>query len=645
MPSPHRISVAAALLAALALGAVLVRLAWVGDDTYITLRAVENFVGGLGPVWNAGERVQVFTHPLWFLLLSAGRALYPDSYTVTITLSFVFAGLSAFLLARAAGWRGAALVFLLLLASRSFTDYAVSGLENPLSFALLALFVGRALRTAGDPERRLLELSLLASAIGLTRMDLLIPCTPVVLAALRQMPFPAWLRAVVLGGLPFLGWLAFSSFYYASPFPITAHAKAFATGVPSADLWMQGLRHAQYLVLHDPLTAIAIGAGAVYGAACRRPGALPVVVGLVLYLVYIAKIGGDFMGGRFFTPPFVVAVALLAHALGNLAPRRQLAFAGLVVVALLVPGRPAWTTAAGSEPMPEDVFHRIMDERAFYYRGYGLLSPYRQLPTAGGLSIGLRAMGRTEPVYTAWGMVGSFAFEGGDLQHVVDPWLLDPLLMRLPVGELDGWHAGHFVRSMPTGYFETLAFGTNRLHHPGLARYYDNLQLAIRGPLLARERLAAVWRLWTGELDEGLEDFVRDEYRTPPRIQLAAAELNTPLPQSSMGMGPQWFDEPRARVIYPGGLELLLDEPTTARALSVQVHPGIFMRYEFRLMSGDREVAVLRADARKVRSVHGMQTFELEIPSEAGAFDRILVDVPNHPSHMIAALGSAVLVP
>src|SRR5918992_3618022 len=42
---------------------------WVGDDAYIYLRVVSNLQDGLGPVWNAGERVEVFTSPLWVAML------------------------------------------------------------------------------------------------------------------------------------------------------------------------------------------------------------------------------------------------------------------------------------------------------------------------------------------------------------------------------------------------------------------------------------------------------------------------------------------------------------------------------------------------------------------------------------------------
>ena len=43
--------------------------AWLCDDAYITYRSIDNFVSGYGPVWNSGERVQSYTHPLWFFVL------------------------------------------------------------------------------------------------------------------------------------------------------------------------------------------------------------------------------------------------------------------------------------------------------------------------------------------------------------------------------------------------------------------------------------------------------------------------------------------------------------------------------------------------------------------------------------------------
>ena len=49
---------------------LLIETAWISDDAYITFRSVENFIHGYGLVHNLGERVQVFTHPFWFFVMS-----------------------------------------------------------------------------------------------------------------------------------------------------------------------------------------------------------------------------------------------------------------------------------------------------------------------------------------------------------------------------------------------------------------------------------------------------------------------------------------------------------------------------------------------------------------------------------------------
>lgn len=75
----------------------LINTAWITDDAAITIRTVLNFVNGYGPVFNIGERVQAYTHTLWFFVVSSAmfvsnKSLY-SVYIVSIIIS-----LSAFLL-------------------------------------------------------------------------------------------------------------------------------------------------------------------------------------------------------------------------------------------------------------------------------------------------------------------------------------------------------------------------------------------------------------------------------------------------------------------------------------------------------------------------------------------------------------------
>jgi hypothetical protein len=209
---------------AAALVAVMVRLAWLSDDAYITLRTVENVLAGHGPVWNVGERVQAYTHPLWMWLLVAARWCTGEHYLSTIVTSIVLSGAAAAVLAVRAG-RGAAVVLVLLLASRAFGDYSTSGLETPLS-ALLLVWLAWLDDRPGAGARRLLVVALVTALLGTTRLDLIVLAGPVLLAHLRGVRPGDAVGALGVGLLPLWLWSAFALFYYGSPFPITGPVAA-----------------------------------------------------------------------------------------------------------------------------------------------------------------------------------------------------------------------------------------------------------------------------------------------------------------------------------------------------------------------------------------------------------------------------------
>ena len=114
---------------------VVVRTAWISDDAYITFRTIDNWVHGYGLTWNVYERVQVYTHPLWMLLISGIYFVTREMYYTTIFASIVISSsavaLFAFGIARTKTL--ACLGILLLLFSKAFIDYSTSGLENPLT--------------------------------------------------------------------------------------------------------------------------------------------------------------------------------------------------------------------------------------------------------------------------------------------------------------------------------------------------------------------------------------------------------------------------------------------------------------------------------------------------------------------------------
>jgi arabinofuranosyltransferase len=46
---------------------------WLNEDAYINLRVVDQIFAGNGPVFNAGERIEVATSPAWIAALCLGR--------------------------------------------------------------------------------------------------------------------------------------------------------------------------------------------------------------------------------------------------------------------------------------------------------------------------------------------------------------------------------------------------------------------------------------------------------------------------------------------------------------------------------------------------------------------------------------------
>lgn len=154
------------LLLAAFLAILLLRSAWVTEDAYISFRVVDNFLHGYGLRWNVDERVQVYTDPLFQGLIIIGTWLTGNVYLSTIAISFV-ATLAAFSLitwnAREIGLITASVC---LIFSKAFIDFSISGLENPITHLMIALYLFEYWRKR-DP----LLLSLITALAATNRMD------------------------------------------------------------------------------------------------------------------------------------------------------------------------------------------------------------------------------------------------------------------------------------------------------------------------------------------------------------------------------------------------------------------------------------------------------------------------------------------
>ncbi|MFI9503116.1 flagellar motor control protein ZomB [Nocardia sp. NPDC052566] len=314
---------------------------WIADDGLTVLRTVRNLLAGNGPVFNAGERVEVNTSTAWTYLiwffgwLTQARLEYVVlglALTLSVT-AIVFA-----MLGSATLWGGGRAQLLLpagalvYIAVPPVRDYATSGLESGLVICWLAVLWWWLIRWSLAEKTSLaglFGLSFFAGLAPLIRPEMtLVGALALLMIWCAPLPVRPWMfRAliVVVAGLVPVAYQIWRMGYYGLPYPNTAVAKD-AGGAK----WRQGFGYLWNLVgpywLWVPL--VLLGVAAVVVVRSRRidapsswsdPETKPVlrlrrwlrtpaaVVALVLgsgvlLTVYEIRVGGDFMHGRMLLP-------------------------------------------------------------------------------------------------------------------------------------------------------------------------------------------------------------------------------------------------------------------------------------------------------------------------------------------------------
>ena len=357
---------------------------WIADDGLIVLRTVRHLLAGNGPVFNAGERLEVNTSAAWTVVVTlAGLVPGVRLDWAAVGLGLVCAAIGMGLGMDAARRLhqppcGTVLLPLgaaVLLALKPMRDFITSGLETGLvmlwlagSWWLLVRVVRRDSARRGD---RWPWVAAFVLGLGpLVRPDLGL-FSVLGLALLVMLLRPGWRGllglGLVAGALP-VAYEAFRAGYYGLLVPSAALAKE-----ASRARWDQGL-----VYLHDtvatywlwvPLGCLLLALGALAGL--RRGGwndrwdtlavtLLPVVAGIVM-AVYVTRVGGDFMHGRMLLPAItavLLPVLLVPATRGTALPAAGVAvWFGLAVAGLGVSYADRTPDVGG-----------IYDERAFWSR-------------------------------------------------------------------------------------------------------------------------------------------------------------------------------------------------------------------------------------------------------------------------------------
>lgn len=276
-------------------------------------------------------------------------------------------------------------------------------------------------------------------------------------------------------------------FYYGYPFPNTAYAK-LGSGIPAKQLFLQEIYYYFDSIKYDPLTLNVIAVSLILSFLTRKIFHILLSIGIILYDLYILKIGGDFMSGRFFALPFFAALIIFSLISFN-----DKVLYSIVLCITLIFGAVSISSNNGSiirdVAVPADARFimdtGIADERKAYYHTArrGLLSSNRHRHL-GYPDYSVEVTEQYDSVKKRCGLLGYSALYDGPKNYFIDSCALaDPLLAKLHSAYKANWRIGHFYREDPKGYKESLMNNNNQIEDENLHQLYDKVRLITHGPL------------------------------------------------------------------------------------------------------------------------------------------------------------------
>jgi hypothetical protein len=318
------------------------------EDAYISLRYAENLAGGLGLVYNAGERVFGASTPLYVLFLSGLVRLGVPALEVARPLGALLDGVTFILwggwLLRQTGSLWAPTCFAVLFGLTGVVaQVAVGGMETPIALLLLSLVL------LGYLERRLFLCGVALGLLALARPEGVLAGLVICGDYLRRERRVPW-QVVVPAAVLVLPWLLGAWWYYGSPVPHSIPAKVAAYNLhrdggknfwptlhylaPVPGMW------ARWLATLFIFPCLLLG----FHRALRRQPVLPVL--LLAWWAYLV-LPNTLLFPWYFPPLLLIGFLIAAlgfHGWILSARLRGGAAAVLGVVALLLAIHTAWSS-------------------------------------------------------------------------------------------------------------------------------------------------------------------------------------------------------------------------------------------------------------------------------------------------------------
>ena len=486
--------------------------AWVTDDAFIGFRSVLQFNSGNGPVFNVGERVQSFTSPLWFLILTATSYLGINLYFSSLILGIMLTlGLLILIFQIPNGKNKASairisLCLVVLLSSEAFISFSTSGLENSLGHFLFTLSIYFMTRRHFGSSLFVLSLLLL------TRIDYIAVSLPLIFLNIFFMKKKFSFRHIfhlVLLFLPLIIWEIFSLVYFGFLFPNTFYAKvggrSFLANANSGFLYTLDflLSNLMFMPLFSLMIFFLMRSFLKSGKKSFEfadLAVLGIMVGVLLQFLYVIFIsGGDFMSGRFYAiTMLLMSLVLLLNStkftwnFSRIVPMKVTIISSLLVCVSFFSAYIGSNGPSSNNPIAPGV----ANERNYYKSTLGVnLAPYSSYPFHP-WALDAQAIDKVEAIGIL-GVNGQRSYWIDLNTRLVDPvGLTDAFIARTKI--LDSSRTGHFTHQIPDEYLQIKLNGisTKVWKDQDSQELYERVRSATEGPLFSGERIKSMFWIW-----------------------------------------------------------------------------------------------------------------------------------------------------
>ncbi len=453
-------------------GSVLIlRNAWVSEDTFITLRHVENFINGYGPVFNVNERVEGYTHPLWFGVLSLFRwiGMSPKASVILPGLFFSIAALYILFFRihfpgskkNRPGLNPAAAI---LIGTSAFIDFGTSGLETSLSYFLLVVFAK--FLAEGRWKLQPALMGLIVTLLVLTRPDFGIFLIALIIFYLykigkKETSFKQ-VASFISPPLLILGiHEIFRMGYYAALLPNPFYSKS-----GSASYFSQGLKYlfdfGQGSLIYGILFLAVLALVLNFKRVDFNSRLLVLLLG-ALHGFFVIRGGGDFMHGRYLLPAVILITVSVSGAFDRFFDNKVRLNQTYLTVSLIL-----FALSLSVLPVQKKgqfYNHGISNERYAYYKNQIIPLKYLFKDTVilmwKTIGVNYRDLSAKAKLNIRLGYlnVGFTGFYSGRTIYLIDRLgLADPIVSRIALKSRG--RPGH-EKSAPFGYlvFRKLTFG------------------------------------------------------------------------------------------------------------------------------------------------------------------------------------------